>query len=865
MRTIFLAIAALFLIQGEVSASSLFRSNESFVFSNDTVKKDTVKNIPADGQHPRMKKGEDGPAAKGGRPGAGAPKKDDYKELLKKGGSVQKGVFTVRHIDTKWYFEVPEKMMNRMFLVVTRFVNVPQGFAKLPGEEVNHNTVYFERRDDKTLFMRNYIKTQIANAKDNMAQLVEKSTIDPIIMKFDIIGKDSVTGDHLVDVTNLFMQDNHISSFSQSDKNMIGVAGLMQDRSFIDTIKAFPTNIEVATLRTYAATAGSNAPTPTGQRMQRSIAARTGSITLSLNTSIVLLPEVPMQPRLEDDRVGFFVERFTTFSDDEPSKHYAMTQRYRLEPKDPKAYAAGKLTEPKKQIVYYIDPATPKKWVPYLIKGVNDWNVAFEAAGFKNAIVAKEVPAGSDISPDDARYSFLRYLPSETENAYGPHVSDPRSGEIIEAHVCWYHNVMNLVRKWYITQCGPLDKRAQKMQLDDKLMGELIRFVSSHEVGHTLGLRHNMISSHFTPVEKLRDKKWVEAHGHTYSIMDYARFNYVAQPEDNISEKGLFPRINDYDKWAIKWGYQYRPEFKDPYKERVALRKEVTDMLRKNPHVAYCGDEGRGQDPRSQTESIGDNNMKASDYGIKNLKRIMDNLEKWTAQPDGQYDDLNEMYQSVRQQFQRYCGHVQRNILGRQINTIPGMKRYDYTPKETQKEAIQWMGRNVLDAPLWLYPQSILDKVGTDADDEMINRSRTVLAYLLSGTMVANQIKRGNYPAEEYLDDVLAAAWKPIEGTNERLNNFNRQMQRAYVNLLGAAINPKQTTTTSNSQTSSAASANTNALNSDAILYLLQHLEKVEKKISQLVDNASGINRMHYQDLQLKIRKIKGEYNKVEK
>lgn len=215
----------------------------------------------------------------------------------------------------------------------------------------------------------------------------------------------------------------------------------------------------------------------------------------------------------------------TRFYDGAPSKGYAIISRYRLEPKDPKAYKQGKTVEPKKQTVYYIDPATPKKWVPYLIAGINDWNAAFEAAGFKNAIAAREIPKGSDISPDDAQYCFLRYLPSETENAYGPRIVDPRSGEIIESHICWYHNVMNLVRKWYITQCRPLDKRAQTMQLPDKLMGELIRFVSSHEVGHTLGLRHNMIASSATPVEKLRDKKWVEANGHTASIMDYARFN----------------------------------------------------------------------------------------------------------------------------------------------------------------------------------------------------------------------------------------------------------------------------------------------------------------------------------------------------
>lgn len=839
MKRCFLAFVVLFTLQGGAEASRLCATD--FVAKVDTLKNDKAS------------------ADSTGRSGGSKSNKTDkkkvaYKELLSKGGSIQRGLFTVRHIEDKWYFEIPERILNRMFLVVTRFVNVPQGFLKLPGEEVNHNTVYFERRNETTLLLRNYMKTQVADDKDQMALLVERSTVDPIIMKFDVIGKDSVSGDYLVDVTNLFMEDNHISGFSQNDRNIVGVSSLVKDRSFIDTMKVFPTNVEISTLRTYGAASGGNAKV-------RPLAAQSGSVTLSLNTSMVLLPETPMRPRLEDERVGFFVNRITNFSDNESSKKYAIIQRYRLEPKDEKAYAAGRLTEPKKPIVYYIDPATPKKWVPYLMKGIEDWNVAFEAAGFKNAIIAKEVPAGSDISVDDARYSFLRYLPSETENAYGPRIVDPRSGEIIEAHVCWYHNVMNLVRKWYFTQCAPLDKRAQKMKMDDKLMGELIRFVSSHEVGHTLGLRHNMISSHFTPVEKLRDKKWVEAHGHTYSIMDYARFNYVAQPEDGISEKGLFPRINDYDKWAVKWGYQYRPEFKDTYKERDALRKEVSDMLRRNPHVAYCGDEGKGQDPRSQTESLGDNNMKASEYGVKNLKRIMENLEKWTAQPDGQYDDLIEMHKSVRAQFQRYCGHVQRNIFGKQKNTIPGMKPYEYTPKDRQKEAIEWMGRHVFEAPFWLYPQSIIEKVGTDADDEMMNRARTSLAYLLNSNLIANQLKAGVYPVEEYLDDVMGAAWKSLGSGNERQDNYSRQLHRVYVSMLGIALIPKATT---DDKGKTAASVNVAAANSDAMLYLLQHLDKVEKVVKAATATATGINRLHYEDLLLKIKKIKGEYNKVE-
>ena len=769
-----------------------------------------------------------------------------YHKLVKKGGSVEEGMFRVRHIEKKWYWEVPDNMMGRLMLSVTRLVNVPQGFDKLPGEELSHNSIYFEKRDTSTLLIRSYARSQVADPDDDIAVLVDRSTVDPIVMALSIIGQNPKNGDHLVEVTPLLTGDNAIAGFSNASKTTAGIGGPKADRCFVDTVMTFPTNLEISTLRTYAASG----------RLGNTPAGRSGDVTLSLNTSIVLLPENPMQPRLEDERVGYFVNNITKFEDEAQSSHHAIISRYRLEPKDPKAYAAGKLVEPKKQIVYYIDPATPKKWIPYLKQGVDDWNAAFEAAGFKNAIVAKEVPADGSISPDDARYSFIRYLPSETENAYGPRIVDPRSGEIIEAHVCWYHNVMNLVRKWYIVQCGPLDKRAQKMKLDDKLMGQLIRFVSSHEVGHTLGLRHNMISSSFTPVEKLRDKAWVEQHGHTVSIMDYARFNYVAQPEDKIGEKGLFPRIGDYDKWAIQWGYQYRPEFKNPYDEKKALRAQVTAKLKARPDMSYVGDEGRGQDPRSQTESLGDNNMKASTYGIKNLQRVMQNLEQWTEQPDGQYDDLQEMHRAVRQQYQRYTNHVLRNILGRLHNTVPGMKPNDRVPKAVQKEAVQWLGDYVLEPQLWLYPQSIEDKIGVDAEDDLLSIARTDLSYLLSASMLANQYKDGVYPIGEYFADVFATVWKPLNNKEEKRNSFRRQLQRSYITQLDRILNPQPQT--SGSMVTASTSLNA-AANSDAILFAEQHLDTVEDYLKQQPQDGS-LNALHYKNLLLRIKKMREKY-----
>ena len=770
-------------------------------------------------------------------------KDDPYLKIVKEGGSVREGLFTVRHIKDDWYLEVPDSLLGRMMLAVTRFTSVPQEFKMVTGEEVNRSAVYFEQYGEKTIFLREYVQSQYAKPEDRIAISLKQSTIDPIVWKFDVIGRNPETNAQLINVTKWLMGENKVTNFSSLDRTLVGIGSLQTDRTFIDTIKTYPINVEIASLRTYSMNSG-RIPT-----------SKTGSATLSLNTSLVLLPRDPMQPRYADERVGYFNSKITEFSDNETANHEAIIMRYRLEPKDPAAYKAGKLVEPKKQIVFYIDPATPKKWAKYLKLGIEDWQKAFEEAGFKNAIVAKDWPENdSTMSIDDARFSVLRYLPSETENAYGPRIVDPRSGEIIEAHICWYHNVMNLVKKWYMVQCGPLDKRAQKMEFSDELMGQLIRFVSSHEVGHSLGLRHNMIASQATPVEKLRDKAWVEKYGHTASIMDYARFNYVAQPEDNISEKGLFPRINDYDKWAIKWGYQYRPEFKDPAKEKKVLRAEVTKMLTGNRRLWWSGDEGKGTDPRSQSEDLGDNQMRANDYGLKNLQRVMAHIEEWTAQPDCQYDDLDFIHRAVRAQYQRYVNHVQKYLFSKYVNNVPGEKPHDIVPRELQREAIDWLARNVLEAPLWLYPKNVVGKLGVDYADEIRNRQQTIIAMMLSPNAIMNlqssqYASEKAYSVDEYFNDIFDAVWKPLSDKDEENNSFRRQQQRSYVDFLGMAIN---------GSTGSDGLNTSMVQRSDAVLYIEMHLDKVEnylKNVSQ--QPSSTLNALHYKDLLLRVKKIR--------
>uniref|UniRef100_UPI003FF14C0D zinc-dependent metalloprotease n=1 Tax=Phocaeicola sp. TaxID=2773926 RepID=UPI003FF14C0D len=504
--------------------------------------------------------------------------------------------------------------------------------------------------------------------------------------------------------------------------------------------------------------------------------------------------------------------------------------------------------------VYYIDPATPRKWVPYLKAGVEDWNAAFEAAGFKNAIQAREWGDDPTMSLDDARLSVIRYLPSEQENAYGPRIVDPRSGEIIDSHVCWYHNVMNLLKKWYMVQCGPLDKRARTMTFDDELMGSLIRFVSSHEVGHSLGLRHNMAASSATPVEKLRDKRWVEANGHTVSIMDYARFNYVAQPEDRISPRGLFPRIGVYDRWAVEWGYRWSADG-DPWTEQEALRAEVTRRLKDDPRLFYVGDEGKGADPRSQSEDLGDNNMKANEYGIRNLRRVMEHILDWTRQPDGRHDDLQSIYNAVRAQYIKYVWHVQKNILGRYEGNLSGGRLRDFVGASRQREAVEWFGRNLFDAPLWLYPAEVVqcvDKV--DPVTEIYDRQSTVLSYLLAPGLLANldnasYVASEPYPVSDYLADVHRAVWRSTDGVSERTAYYTRQLERQYVRLLENMLRPA---------TPEARNANLAFERSDARLAVQAHVETLAADVRERLAGCreGTTDYRHFRDLSEKLEKL---------
>ena len=769
-----------------------------------------------------------------------------YEKLIPKTALSRKGLFEVTNTDNKWYFEIPDSLLNRYILTVTRYVAMPQGAGSFGGEKANEQTVYFEKGNGNRLFLRAVVYNQ--DVKDEQQQIfkaVASSQVNPIVAAFDIKAKNPATGNSVIEVTDFFRKENLVVSMSQTEKTEKKLGSLAEDRTFIESIHTYPINVEIKSTKTY---------TTSGATIAAGVL--TGNVTLRLNTSMVLLPQVPMRKRIQDERVGYFANKYVLFDDDQQyAKPAYFIQRYRLEPKaeDLQRYKKGYLVEPKKQIVYYIDPATPKKWRKYLIAGVNDWQKAFEQAGFKNAIVAKEWPeADTTMSLEDARYSVIRYFASEKANAYGPRISDPRSGEIIESHVGWYHNVMRLVHNWYMIQAGALDPRARKMNFDDELMGELIRFVSSHEIGHTLGLRHNMGASSQTPVEKLRDKKWVEANGHTVSIMDYARFNYVAQPEDKIGPAGIYPRIGMYDKWAIQWGYQYLAGAKDEFEERTLLNKMTIDSLAKNPKL-WFGGEGKDEDPRSQTEDIGDDAIAASNYGIKNLKRVVPNLISWTAEPGDLYDNLKSMHKAVVGQYSRYLYHVMKNIGNSYVTQRSTDEKgpvYAEVPKAKVKRVIGYLDEQVFEAPLWMYPKEISALTSINPVGEIMDQQAQMLNMVLSSGLMFNLSQRAlmaedPYTLSEYLADLEKAVWKNLSGDPVK-DSYRRALQRAYIEKLNILINPKDIMD---------GKMMSNAQRSDVRLSAIAHIRQLRTTISAM-PATGGLNLEHKADVQTEIDKI---------
>jgi hypothetical protein len=763
-----------------------------------------------------------------------------YKDVITKEAVSSIGMFNIHRIKEQFFFEIPDTLLNRDILVVNRIAKSAAGLRPsvdaYAGDHIAENVIRFDLGPSNRVFMRRMIFSENSSdsTENGMYRAVIKSNLQPIVASFPVkaYGKDTVSKSYIIDVTSFLQGENEIFYFSPYAKKNFSIGAVQNDKSYIASIKPYPINVEIHTVRTYLKTAAPNTT------------ASTLPISFELNSSMLLLPKVPMKARYMDDRVGFFARRFTSFdANPQGIKGQALITRWRLEPKDEDKdkYLRGELVEPKNPIIYYIDPATPKKWIPYLIAGVNDWQEAFEQAGFKNAIQGLTAPENdSTWSINDARHNVIVYKASAIPNASGPHVHDPRSGEIMETHINWYHNIMSLLRNWYMIQTGAVDIRARKMQLDDELMGELIRFVSSHEVGHTLGLRHNFGSSSTVPVEKLRDKDYLEKYGHTPSIMDYARFNYVAQPEDGISEKGLFPRIGEYDKWAIEWGYKWLPQFDTPDAETPYLNKLVIDKLSANSKL-FFGNESEPFDPRSQNEDLGDNSMQAGVYGIKNLQRILPNLKNWTREPNESYVYLRNMYNELLTQYRRYVMHVVKNV-GGEYHTPKNVEEPGevYKPVEyaRQKEAMRFLDTYLFTTPTWLINDSITSLTGVNILSYITMCQSGALSRLQSADLLNRIIKyevshkgEKTYPVSEFMDDLRKSVWNELY-SGVAIDISRRNLQKAYIENAFNTVKSE---------------------NSDASSLTRAHLLSLKNDIKKAIRSQKGLSRYHLQDILQKI------------
>ncbi|RMB62924.1 DUF5117 domain-containing protein [Dokdonia sinensis] len=715
-----------------------------------------------------------------------------YNKVITDEAKSDEGLFTVHHLDDKYFYEIPDSLFEREMLMVTRIAKTATGLG-FGGGKQNTSVLRWQVKDKKVLLR---VVSHEIFAADSLpiSEAVKNSNFEPILYAFDVAAyhKDSISDNRntVIDVTKLYTDD--VAPLGLPDRRRKGykVKNLDKDRSYIDTIRSYPHNIEVRTVKTY------NASEPPSN-------AATGSISLMMSNSMILLPKEPMKRRYFDERVGWFGRGQTDYGlENQKSKTVRYLDRWRLEVKDEdlEKFNRGELVEPKKQIVYYVDRATPKKWIPYIKQGIEDWQVAFEEAGFKNAIIAKDPPTveeDPEWSPEDVRYSVVRYLASPIPNANGPHVSDPRSGEILESDINWYHNVMTLLHNWYFVQTAAINPEARNNEFKDEIMGRLIRFVSSHEVGHTLGLPHNMGSSVAYPVEKLRDPAFTKKYGTAPSIMDYARFNYVAQPGDG--DVALMPNIGIYDKYAIKWGYRPIPD-----KSAVDEKKTLDSWI-----LEHAGDPmyrfGRQQfgviDPSSQTEDLGDDAILASAYGIKNLKRIVPNLTEWTAEDGQNYDELDKMYGQVLSQYNRYMGHVTANIGG----VYEMYKTYDqdgavYTHVNSakQKEAMQFLHDQLFETPEWLLDNSIFDKIESAGSVERIRRFQTrtlnnILDFGRMGRIIENEAKNGAtaYPLLEMMEDLRDGLFSELQ-RGSTIDVYRRNLQRAYVERLEHLMTEEQ-------------------------------------------------------------------------
>lgn len=707
-----------------------------------------------------------------------------YDKVITKDAKTDAGLFSVHTVDDKYYYEIPDSLFNREMLMVSRISKTATGIG-FGGGKINTQVLRWEKKP-KQVLLRVASYENVAADSLPIHEAVVNSNFEPVLYAFEIKAfnkKDSLNPATVIEVDPMFTKDVNALGLPEGIRKRYKVTRLDSDRSYIESVKSYPLNIEARHVKTYI----SNDP-PSNESL--------GSISLEINNSMILLPKEPMKRRYFDERVGWFARGQVDYGlDAQESKTVTYLDRWRLEVKDEdiEKFKAGELVEPKKPIIYYVDRATPKEWVPFIKQGIEDWQVAFEAAGFKNAILAKDPPTPEEDpewSPEDVRYSVVRYLASPIPNANGPHVSDPRSGEILESDINWYHNVMSLLRGWYFVQTAAINPEAQKTQFKEEIMGRLIRFVSSHEVGHTLGLPHNMGSSVAYPVDSLRSKAFTQKYGTAPSIMDYARFNYVAQPGDE--GVALMPNIGVYDKYAISWGY--RPILDKTAKEEKPILNSWIIEHADDPMYRFGHQQvGDIHDPSSQTEDLGDDAIKASLYGIANLKRIMPNLMTWTTEDGENYADLETMYGHVVSQFARYMGHVANNIGGvYEYHKTADQEGavYTHVSKEHQKNCMAFLQEQLFATPEWMIDQNIFNKIQYSGSVERIRALQerylnTMLQLGKLARVIENETINGDkaYGLLEMMRDLRRGIWSETR-SGKTIDTYRRNLQKAHIDRL---------------------------------------------------------------------------------
>ena len=778
-----------------------------------------------------------------------------YNKVITPKAITDEGLFHVHKVGSSYYFELPEEVMEKELLLVSRMAGTVDGltFGGAGMKSRPQQVIRWQRLDEKIL-LRSVSYQNVASEEKPVYQSVRNNNFEPVVMTFPIKAFSQDNNGYVIEVNDFFTTDvAMIGALSEGQRKQFEVKGLDNNTSLITGMKSFPQNVEVRHILTYDAK-----KLPSGSPVE--------VLSVEMNQSFIILPSEPMIPRLHDRRVGYFsISQYDYGLDEQKAAKRTYITRWRLEPKDTDAFQRGELVEPVKPIIYYIDPATPEEWRPFIKQGIEDWQGAFEQAGFKNAIIAKDPPTKEedpDWSPEDVRYSVIRYITTPIQNAQGPHVHDPRTGEILESDILWYHNVMNLLRNWYFEQTAAVNPEAQAVKFDTEVMGKLIRFVAAHEVGHTLGLPHNMGASSAYPVDSLRSPSFTARMGTAPSIMDYARFNYIAQPED----KGvsLMPKVGPYDKWAIEWGYKPISDAKSAEDEKATLNKWILAHA-DNPLYRFGRSMRNPIDPSSQTEDLGDNAVLASKYGIENLKRIVENLINWTSEAGENYENLNELYGRIINQWNRFMGHVRANVGGVYENYKTGEQEgavYTQVSKDHQLACMNFLNEALFATPTWLIRPDILGRIEHAGIINRINRVQTrTLDNLLEPGRLARLIEAeslhgsATYTLIDLFNDLRRGIWSELD-KGESIDTYRRNLQRAHLERLEYLMTHEQEVP-SGSGRGSVGFTQVDVSQSDIRAVVRAELHVMQLHVDEAVRKApDSMTRYHLEDLKARIKVI---------